>query len=298
MDDIKESIKAYRKYRLSKLVELTDVDFIDLTTSQEDQLLEIILNMPIEKQNLLIFKNYYNHSFDEIEDIFNMENSEGEYLHLVGSLSELLNLDKACISSSSMKKVCERVAIIINEEIDNEYEKFIRKDKVLIFNSFFSKKFISSVASVVIICILFIGVNTYAEGRLFNWIVEKFRKSTSFNITKENEIDKNSLNIEITYIPDGFELNNSTLLKDSDTYYYVNKDKFLVMVFVYEEVSIQLDTENVDQREIEIEGKKIITWQKGNENYYVLDKYGVGCQIYGNIDEEELIKIYKGILIK
>ncbi len=304
MGNIKETMTKYRKHRLEKLSEKTDYNYVDLDASQEKQILNTILNMPTKRQNLLVFKNYYKHTFDEIEDILDIENPKGEYLHLIGILSESLNIENAMISENSMQKVCFRVADKINKEIMKDFKQFnseLKSEnndrKSYKFTSVWSRKVASVVLIVLISSALLVGANVYARGKIFKWIVDTFDKYASFNISEENTLSKNDVEIDITYIPDGFKFVDSILFDESDTYYYTNEKKILYIVFIYENYDTYLDTENVEQYEFEIDDGKVITWKKDMINYFVFSKDGIGCQIYGSIDKEDFIEIYNGISV-
>ncbi len=305
MTDIRAYMIENRKNRLEKLAEKTEFRYIDLTAEQENLLFSSILKISIENQNLLIFKNYYNHSFAEIEDITGIENAKGEYFNILGVLSERLNIDNAMMSESSMKKVCQRVAEKINEEIMKDFEQFNEELKPVSNNrkrTKFTSVFSSKVASIVLIFLvssaLLVGANAYAQGKIFKWIVKTFDEYTSFNITKEDIVNKEDVSIKIGYIPEGFELKKKTLSSSTDIYYYKNKNKRLIINFLYDNVNTGLNTEDVVQEEFELDGIKVITWEKENKHYFVLNIKGIACQIYGDISKEEFIKIYNDISLK
>ncbi len=302
MADIRAYMIENRKNRLEKLAEKTDFRYIDLTAQQENRLFLSILSMPIENQNLLIFKNYYNHSFAEIEDITGIENAKGEYLNLLGILSEKLNIDSAMISESSMQKVCQRVAEKINEEIMKDFEQFNKELKPASndrkrakFTSVFSSKVASIALIFLISSALLVGANAYAQGKIFKWIVKTFEEYTSFNIAEEDTFNKDAVSIEIGYIPEGFELKKKTIIDSMDMYYYKNGKKQLIIKFLYNNVDSGLNTENMVQEEFELDNIKVITWEKENKHYFVLNVNGIACQIYGDITKDEFMKIYNDI---
>ncbi len=302
MGDIKKTVKAYRKYRLEKLAEKTDFNYLDLDANQENQILNYILNMPIKRQNLLVFKNYYKHTFDEIAEILDIENPKGEYLHLVGILSESIDLENAMISENSMQKVCQSAAEKINEEIMKDFEQFNNEFKSVRNNRKrprFTSHLSSKVASVALIFLissaLLVGANAYAQGKIFKWIVKTFEEYTSFNIAEEDVFNKGDFSIKIGYVPEGFELEKKTLSDSSDFYYYENGNEFLIINFLYDNIKTELNTENVIKEEFELDDIKVITWEKDNQNYFVLNIKGVPCVIYGDISKEEFIKIYNDI---
>lgn len=131
--------------------------------------MESILALPADKQNLLIFRHCYNHSFDDMEVLLDTENARGEYINLVILLSESLGMENKLISDYSMDKVCDKVLKIIAEE----YQGLTKE------------------------------------------------------ISKGNTIDKDDLNVEITYIPEGFELKNNALFEQGDILMKIHKYKFI-----------------------------------------------------------------------
>ncbi len=139
------------------------------------------------------------------------------------------------------------------------------------------------------------STNAFADGKIFEWMVETFEKYSSFSISEENTVDKDELDIEIRYIPEGFELDKQVNDSYLDMYYYLDDDKYLVVQFIYQDINTLLNTEDAVIEEFEIDGIKAKFWQKNQTNFIVSSKNNVGCQMYGTIDKEELIKIYKGI---
>ncbi len=304
MSDIKKRMIESRKNRLLNLSKKTDFIYKDLTNNQEE-LLKYILNLSEDRQNLLLFKNYYNNTFDEIEDIFDIENAKGEYINLVCILSENLSIENAIISDNSIKKVCERAAIEINNEIMKDFNVYVDTETSQIPNTKRTLKILKSINRKVASVILFIfissalilGSNAYAQGKIFEWIANNFEKYTSFNIVEENKINKNEVEIEIAYIPVGFKLDKKTIKNSVDIYYYKHKDKHIVIKIIYDRLKTGLNTENKNIEEFDIEGNKIKTWEKSSENYFVFTKCEIAYQIYGSIDKDEFIKIYDGILL-
>lgn len=306
MPDIRERMVALRKERLLKLSQKTDFKYKDLNPSEEDELLKNILSISEDRQNILIFKHYYKNTFKEIEDIFDIENAKGEYINLVCILSENLGIEKAIISEKSMKNVCERAASNINDEIMQDFNAYsnseikqTHKTKIAFrFGNSIKRQVASIILLVFISSGLLLGSNAYAEGKVFEWIINTFEKYTSFNIEKENETNKSDAKIEISYIPEGFELNRKTSKNSMDIYYYKNKNNHIVIKFIYDSLNTGLNTENENKDEFEYEGNKIITWEKSSKNYFVFIKNEVACQIYGNLDKDEFIKIYNSIIVK
>ncbi len=115
MGNIKKNIEAYKQKLLNELLELKDIEYFDLSECEEKRVLELLFNMPADIQSLLIFKNYYKHTFSEIEDILGIENPEGEYLYLNSVLSEILEMEDKFISEKSMMKVSNLLAEKVNK---------------------------------------------------------------------------------------------------------------------------------------------------------------------------------------
>ncbi len=301
MGDIQKKMMNYKQKMLNELLELKDIEYFDLGEMEEKKVLELLLNMPFDNQNLLIFKNYYKHTYDEIKDILGIENPEGEYLYLNSVLSEILEVKEKLISENSMTKVSNLLAEKINEanckEVDIEFKSDKKEKKIVRFNYFYTNK----VASF-LICILFgtfvlFSANAFADGKIFEWIAETFDKYTSFSISEENIIDKGNSDIKIKYVPEGFKLDKQVNNLDSDIYYYKKDKEHFIIRFIYNDIDLLLNSEDSVKETIEINGEKIIFWEKDNRNYFVLNKNNIGCLIYGSIDKDEAIKIYNEISI-
>lgn len=294
MRDISENMKTYKRHRYEKIINYNNYQTVNLSSCQEKDLIKAILNLPIDRQNLLVFYKYYKHSFDEIEEILDIENPNGEYLHLVIILSEIIGLNTCIISNNSMEKVCKEIVKISKIKLDSDLNYLNMKPNV----NKFTKKRYSIVATIFLFFALLLGVDAYANGKVFEWVVSTFEKYSVFNVDNENVIDKDNLTIKMTYIPNNFILEDKSLSESIDHYYYVYDDKFLAILFVYEDTSIYIDTENAEKNEFDINENHIITWKKESENYFVFSKGDVGCQVYGNIEKEEFIKVYNGIFIE
>ncbi len=302
MSDIKEKMRAYRKKRLNELLALKDIEYVDLNEEQETRILDALFNMPVDRQNLLTFKNYYNHSFEEIKDILDIENPAGEYMNLNAILSEILELGGKFISDKSFIKVSKLLAKKINEEIyrelEIEFEAEKQEKKTFKFGRFYSRKVaIFALYFVLGVSVLF-GANVFADGKIFQWLVSPFEEYSTFTIDEENEVDKEDFNIEINYIPAGFKYKDGMQSQSFDTYYYTNGDDVLVIDLVYKVVNSHMNTEGAVIEDIEIDGTKAIYWQKDDTYFIVTSKNGVGCQIFGSPNKDELIEVYRGISIK
>lgn len=302
MGDIEKKLYAYKQQMLNELLALKDIQYVDLNEMQERKILRSLLNMPIDDQSLLIFKNYYNYTFEEIGDLLDIQNPKGEYLYLNSVLSEILEIDNKFISDYSMVKISELLAQKTNQEVFSEIDDKVttenKSKKALIFKQFNNKKVVHFVVCILLGVSVLFSANAFAEGKLFKWVITTFEKYSSFNIGDENKVDKGDLKVEISYIPEGFELHKKANNPDSDIYYYKKDKEYFVIRFVYSDIDLLLNTEGSVKEETVLDGEKIIFWEKDNSNYFVLNKDHVGCLIYGNIDKDEAIKIYNGVSIK
>lgn len=304
MNDIAERMSEHRKDRLKKLAQTKSFEFVNLTAEQGNKLLKSILALPVDRQNLIIFKHCYNHTFDELEDLLDIDNAKGEYINILMMLSESLDIKDALISEHSMSEACQKAAQIINERTVDDFDSFIAENSDEFTKKNRSQVFVSSYSlGKKAACIALIGfgvlagVNAYANGKIFNWVASTFEKHSEFTISEENITDKDTVDIKIGYIPKGFELKNNTISKSADYYYYENEDRILLITFLYDTVKTGLNTENAKIEKFELDGGEATTWKKDNISYFVLSKEGVGCQILGNIDKDEFMKIYEGISV-
>ncbi len=299
MNDINKIMLAHKARIIKELLALKDIEYVDLNETQEKQLLQSLLHMPFDRQSLLIFKHYYQHSVAEIADILDIENPEGEYLYLNSILSEILELDDKFISEKSMIKLSQELAKKVNEEIKKDFEEYQathkQQNKTPQFKGLYGKRAASFFIAILLGTSILFGANAFADGKIFQWVIHTFEKYSEFNIGEENEVDKSNFDIAITYIPDGFTLEDDFTSNSADTYYYTNTESILVIQLIYKNINTSLNTEGAVIEDFKIDGNKAKYWQKDDAHFIVTSKNGVGCQIFGNIDKEEAIKIYKGI---
>lgn len=305
MSTVKKHLEAARAKRLETLAKKDDFILRDLSVEQEETLLESILQMPVEKQNLLLFRHYYHHSFEEIDELLSLEHAKGEYMNTILVLSEQLGLEGDMISEESLNRVCKSTAEKINEKLFEDLEYFYemeQKGKTVLHQAIKINSWGKRVA-VFFLCVLvsasvLFGANAYAQGKLVKWIVNHFEKYSSFQISEEDAIDKKNLDIEIGFVPDRFVLADEFLNESEDLYYYENPTDILAIVFVYQKISGGLNTENAKIETFTLDQNEVITWENKGVNFFVLSKNGVGIQILGDITKEEFLKIYEGIVIQ
>lgn len=131
----------------------------------------------------------------------------------------------------------------------------------------------------------------------FTDVKEKYSELVVDKGTK-TYVTKNFQEYEPRYVPKGF---NVSEVIEEDNFFrisYVNDDSRWYYYSYYEEPhSIQLDTENISEMQIEINGSEAVVYTKENYFYLVYYKDKKQFIVIGNISLDEVKKIMESIKI-
>ncbi len=204
-----------------------------------------------------------------------------------------------------------------DEELEKKYpisKKEIRKLKNVVKEKEYGKKLIRvylDKAAVVILCVIsvfFALVMTSSEVRasVENVILKWYEKYTEFVFVKNDNYNSGLItekvkDVQLEYIPDGFELILNEELESKRLLYYVNiydEDSILsVDIFVNDLESLSLDNEQVEYERLDSSHGEMWLMYNDNKNYGSLIVVGtkVSVLITGNLSKEEIIKIAENI---
>lgn len=106
-------------------------------------------------------------------------------------------------------------------------------------------------------------------------------------------------NVEVTYIPEGFEKYESVENELIRVYKYKNNsnEKVLVRFSIEQNAEITVDADRTDEEDVCINGNDGIIFCIENEksNVIIWGNELYVCRIYGNVSREELIKVAEGL---
>ncbi|WP_054252916.1 DUF4367 domain-containing protein [Neofamilia massiliensis] len=150
---------------------------------------------------------------------------------------------------------------------------------------------------------IFLGTNTQARERIYSWIIEDFGLYSSFTAEKPS-IDEESLSLDdlkINYIPEGFDLKEVQEGRINLIYQFINmqnKENFFIVHFrLLEENPTEsfYDTEDTRLENIIISGRDGYFWQKKELTSILWKQNSIECNVYGNLNKDEIIKIGENI---
>lgn len=158
----------------------------------------------------------------------------------------------------------------------------------------FTTKTVRVMMVAAVLCALLLTAFVIPSSREF--ILEKFEKFTAFQLTEDN---KNSVNGEINvgYIPDGFEFEESVKLGKQNMFKYVSKEgKYFTICKNSSSAKVDYNTEFNDSQEITINGMYYV-YCKGNQGVdnLIWTKNDYVYRISGPFSLEEFIKIAESI---
>lgn len=159
----------------------------------------------------------------------------------------------------------------------------------------FTTKTVRVMMVAAVLCALLLTAFVIPSSREF--ILEKFEKFTAFQLTEDN---KNSVNgeINVSYIPDGYDLDIVIKLDKQITNRYENSDGyFFTIIKSSSAVEVDFNTEYYETEEMFVDGQKYV-YCKGNigTDNLIWTKNDYVYRISGQLSIEELLKISKTVV--
>ena len=156
--------------------------------------------------------------------------------------------------------------------------------------------------AVIFLCIITLGAgvlmtSTEVRAAVKNVIIEQFEKYNLFKIlnieTGRNDFESIE-DVNIKYIPDGYELVNTTEIPGNITYDYSSfENTFTIEIFENETTDLFPDNERSEYIRTRINGHEswIIYDDKSSEGSLILAGAKISVLIVGKLPKDELIKI-------
>ena len=297
-DLLKKSTTKYYEKEINNFSNLeSDIEnFKSLSDMEILQLSKKIKNLSFESRTILMSKYAYKISPTETKVTFEIDNPKEKANFLNKTLSNTMGID-GYIDDKSFEKACE----IIIEQENKELEKLKQKPKPKY------KHILKKVAAIFLISTLSLGIllatSSTAREKLFDWDIIDFGEYSEFVPEKINPDYTEILEVsdlEINYIPEGFELNDVQEGKTIKSFTYKSKENenhFYIDFSSKVDVNsiTNINTEGAIVEEIMINGNTGYIWEIKNRNYLIFFKNGIEIIVVGNIPEYEIIKIAESI---
>lgn len=279
-------------------------DFIkvNLVHRQQIDLTEKILSLPPKGMFVLFAKYCFHLTPAETEIFFQIENSNGYLLYYLKLLGMIMGLEEGqLISDETMKKACKSaLKQYLKKEfyVDNQIGLIQHRNKVGL------KKLAKRVAVAAIIATMSFSTMMVANAefreKIISWIIVTFEKYSIFELKNDDAPTIENLQRFIpSYIPDGFELNDTVNQPSLILYEYSNKnsDYFDILISIAN-TKVYLDTEGVPTEELEVLGSTAYYFNKDGVNSIVFEKNGFHFEVDGSISKKDLIRITESIVKK
>jgi hypothetical protein len=297
-------------------IDLDSLKYQSLSDELVNELAERISALPYEYRNILYSRYCFENTPSVTEKMLGIESAIGKARYAQKLLSIALGLTDSWIDDLSMKKASR---IALEEEIrdfdsieinykPNYSKKFRKKLKEIKVSSNSNKLYLviaKRVAILILICGLsfstVLAVNAEIREKVVDWIIETFPQFTIF-ISEYEDTDNKPVeltSIQVNYIPEGFLLEETNIGKKMLVYNYSNSNEQRITILLsYGESRSYLDTEDAVIEEIDFKGSQAYIWQADEITYMIWHQNGVKCQVSGNVDKREIIKIAENISLK
>lgn len=280
-------------------------DFIkvNLGHGQQHELINKIQLLPPKGMFVLFAKYCFHLTPSETEIFFQIENSNGYLLYYLELLGMIMGLGEGqLISDETMKQACKAaLKQYLKKEFYVEDQMGLSQHK----NKVGLKKLAKRVAVAAIIATMSFSTMMVANAefreKIISWIIVTFEKYSIFELKSDNDAPtmENLQKYIPSYIPDGFQLDNTIVQPNLILFEYSNESSDTVDVLMcIANTKVYMDTEGISIEEIEIHNANALFFNKDGENYIIFEKDGFHFEVFGSISKEELIRIAERIVKK
>lgn len=279
-------------------------DFIkvNLVHRQQIELTEKILSLPPKGMFVLFAKYCFHLTPAETEIFFQIENSNGYLLYYLKLLGMIMGLSEGqLISDEIMKQACKAaLKQYLKKEfyVNNQIGLSQHRKKVGL------KKLAKRVAVAAIIATMSFSTMMVANAefreKIISWIIVTFEKYSIFELKNDDAPTIENLQKFIpSYIPDGFQLNNTVNQPSLILYEYrnINSDYFDILISIAN-TKVYLDTEGAPTEELKVLDSTAYYFNKDGVNSIVFEKNGFHFEVDGSISKKDLIRITEAIVKK
>lgn len=179
------------------------------------------------------------------------------------------------------------------KKMNNLFRKVRMKDFVKNSQQVAQKVAVVFIVTFAAINIFTLGVEAYRV-KFLNNMIEHTDKYTEVSHTKDNQY--NLEQIKLSYIPLDFKIKREEI-SDSNIYlkFEGTDDKYFSISADKVEGTTQIDTENANVKYIDVNGYNVMMIYKNEENIAYWNDSNFAYSLYGNIDEDEILKIIEEI---
>ena len=279
---------------------------IVLTEEEISKLAERILALPHELRDALFAHYYFGLNANETTRLFNLDNPKGKlnYARRLLSLGTKINdnsLNTAVEIAVRHYTTTENNLFVV-PKYSNRFRRRLRDIDAVQATRSVLNIIMHRVA--VVLLVFAIGFSTAlvvdADFRedFFNWLIDTFPSFSGFQLDSKEEKTPYSIshtNIKLGYIPNNYKLDYFDEISSKVTYYYSAARRNDLIITFSINGPLYINTENIVVEELIIKEKKAYFWERNNTSYLIWSQNGISCNLFGEINFEEAIKIAESI---
>lgn len=149
-------------------------------------------------------------------------------------------------------------------------------------------------ALIVFSCATIFSVSAWRV-RFLNFMFNKDAPNTDYNFTDEKPAPQMDDRLKLNYIPEGFELKDSSESSKSLFLQFENKNKYFQLSVDNVNGNFSIDTEQGTKEKVKLNGYDAVYTTNSNINALILHDDEWAYTILGNISKDEIFKIAKGL---
>ena len=279
-----------------------------------------ITALPAEYMHTLFFRYYFNFSPEDADAMLVTTHSAGRLRYIRRMLSRFMGLESSTVvDDDSMKLACEAAisAYAVRDIPDvwriPQYSNAFRKKLRLVKSAQKSVGMVIVVMKRVAVFIL-IGAISFSTAlvanakwreQFFNWVVETFPKFSIFTMQTEEPPTSAALSqddVVFEYLPEGYELSDIFQGRTKMVYKFLNSDgdKVFTISFTVSKVEAKsyFNTEESEIERIPFKDSEAYAWKTDKLTYFIWFENNMKCQILGDFDYNEVIKIAEYVKFK
>lgn len=206
---------------------------------------------------------------------------------------------KTILESDGMDTEVEKVEFSSehNENMDKLFREMRRKERLRAF-----PKKAMRVAGIVVLVVAFISGTIYSveawRNKFFNFILDLNSPDSAieFKDNKQEELYKERVDLE--YIPEGMELVENEVSKNSTSLVFANKDVYFKLKINQLKANSRINTEDVSAENIDINNYPGVFLKNEKENTLIWHDSKYVIRIISNLEKQEMVKIAQNIKSK
>ncbi|MDF3004507.1 MAG: hypothetical protein K0S22_979 [Oscillospiraceae bacterium] len=303
------------------IVKLEQFDFSDtpvrpLTADEIQKLAQKITALPLEYMNTLFFRYCFGFSSEDADAVLETAHSAGRLRYTRNMLSHFMGLDGAVVDDHSMKMACETALLtyVVQDVPDvlqipkysSAFRRTLKAIKAAQKSTTMVITLMKRVAVFILVCAISFSTALVANAKLrerfLNWVVETFPKFSIFTTqTTESPVAMvlSQDDIVFGYLPEGYRISDVSQGRNMLKYNFLSDDENnqLTISFIVSKAGIKsyFNTEDAEVQCISIKNSEAYTWKTDKMTYLLWAQGDIKCQMFGNLDNNELIKIAENV---